>query len=391
MAITIIRNPIAYAPAYNKNEVTCSSTNVAQPSFSFVFELYDGATLLSKQYIPAEPLYGYGVLDINKIMESYVTTNFFGFTDGIETKNCPDCHADFDLKIGERYAVAGVMTEFLNLANVSGDVFNGSLLQKDFINFDITDYELTGTTKQFLTTNIRKTVALTTQGYLNFYNDNPPAEFRVIAYDSAGSVLKDATFANTATSEIAMVPSAPVNLNLVTPLTGTQPFITAATSYYTLFAQNGGVASQVYTFDVVDCEKVTLHFLTDLGGFESFVFNAAAKINWKFEKEYYKKDPNVLQSDGTIVYSQMDREWVNYYVSQVKSMRLVSDWISDEQSVWLRQMYSSPEIYAQIGSEMITLKGIKELGYEEKSFEYNDLFNIELNIDFSVDNYRQRF
>jgi len=141
----------------------------------------------------------------------------------------------------------------------------------------------------------------------------------------------------------------------------------------------------------VDCEKVTLHFLNDFGGFEWFIFDAADKTSFKFEKEYYKKDPQELQSDGSINYSQTNREWVNYYVKQIKTMKLTSDWISDEQATWLRQMYSSPEIYAQIGSNLIALKGITEVGYDIKQYEYNDLFNIELNIEFSVDNYRQRF
>jgi hypothetical protein len=189
MAITIIRNPISYAPAYNKNEVTCSSTNVAQPSFSFVFELYDGSTLLHKQYVPAEPLYGYGVLDINKILESYVSTNFFGLTDGIGTKNCVNCAFDFQLKIGERYAVAGVMTEFLNLANVSSDVFNASLLQKDFINFSIANYQLNGILKRFLTDTINKKVALTTRGYTNFLNTTTITHFAVRTYTSAGTLI----------------------------------------------------------------------------------------------------------------------------------------------------------------------------------------------------------
>jgi uncharacterized protein YnzC (UPF0291/DUF896 family) len=392
MAITRITDPIPYAPAYNKNKVVCSSTNVAQPSFSFVFELYDGATLLSKQYVSPEPLYQYGVLDINKILESYVGTNFFGFTDGIGVKNCLDASFDFELKIGERYAVAGVMTEFLNLSNVSADVINASLLQEDFITYNFNTYDLNFNSKQFLTNTLEKKVTLTTKGYTNFLNTTPPTHFIVYTEDSSGVLIGTYRFANTATSTIGMFPSAPVNLNLATLTTGVQPMITSSVASYIIAAENAGITkSRQYRFRIQNCSKVTLHFLNDLGGFDMFIFDAADKTAFKFEKKYYKKDPQELQAGGAINYSQVNREWVNYFVKQIKTMKLTSDWISDAEAVWLRQMYSSPEIYAQIGNNLIALKGITELGYDIKQYEYNDLFNIELNIEFSVDNYRQRF
>lgn len=392
MAITRITDPITYAPAYNKNKVVCSSTNIAQPSFTFVFELYDGATLLSKQYVAPEPLYQYGVLDINKILESYVGTNFFGFTDGVGVKNCLDASFDFQLKIGERYAVAGVITEFLNLSNVSADVINASLLNDEFINYNSNTYVLDTNTKQFLTNTLDKKVTLATKGYTNFLNTSTITHFVVYTLDSSGALIGTYRFANTATSTIGMFPSAPVNLNLATLTTGVQPIVTSSVASYIIAAENAGITrSRQYIFNVVDCSKVTLHFLNDLGGFDMFIFDASDKTSFKFEKKHYKKDPQELQSDGTIDYSQVNREWVNYYVKQIKTMKLTSDWITDDEAVWLRQMFSSPEIYAQIGSELIALKGITELGYDIKQFEYNDLFNIELNIEFSVDNYRQRF
>jgi len=392
MAITRITDPILYASAYNKNIITCSSTNIAQPSFSFVFELYDGVTLISKQYVAPDPLYSYGGLDINKILESYVGTNFFGFTDGIDVKDCVDASFNFEVRIGERYAVAGVLTEFLNLSNVTSDVINASLLQEDFINYSFNTYVLDSNTKKFLTSDIERYVTLNTQGYINFLNTATITHFVVYTLDSSGALIGTYRFANTATSDVGMFPSAPINLNKATLTTGVQPIVTSAVASYIIAAENAGITKSLqYTFNVVDCEKVTLHFLNDLGGFEWFIFDATDKTSFKFEKEYYKKDPQELQSDGSINYSQTNREWVNYYVKQIKTMKLTSDWISDEQATWLRQMYSSPEIYAQIGSNLIALKGITEVGYDIKQYEYNDLFNIELNIEFSVDNYRQRF
>ena len=69
---------------------------------------------------------------------------------------------------------------------------------------------------------------------------------------------------------------------------------------------------------------------------------------------------------------------------------MVSDWITDEESIWLRSMFSSPEIYLELDGEIKALKGIKQNSYDVKEFQYSELFNIEVELEFSIDNYRQR-
>ena len=84
----------------------------------------------------------------------------------------------------------------------------------------------------------------------------------------------------------------------------------------------------------------------DLGGFDSFNFKTT-KDAWKFEKEFYKQDPKRIQSDGSYVWSNKDREHVQYYTNQKQTIKLVSDWITEEESEWLREMFSSPEMYIE--------------------------------------------
>ena len=188
-----------------------------------------------------------------------------------------------------------------------------------------------------------------------------------------------------------MFPCNPVSLNAATLATGVQPLIDTDIFSYVIFAEDGGaVVSQNYTFNVVDyCTPYTLHFLNDLGGFDSFPFKVA-KDSYTFEKEYYKQDPLRIQSDGTYVFSELDREVVQNYTNQKQKTRLVSDWISTEESEWLRELFSSPEIYLQNGSTFTSVL-LKVTDYQVKYEEFDEIFNIEVEIEYSVDSYRQRY
>lgn len=393
MAITITEQPANFRPTSNPVVTTCSSTNVAQPKFNFIFELYDGTntTLLRTLRIPTDINYSYGIANIGRVLEDYVGADFFKNIAGTQFKDCDKSFYNYWLRIGEEYEVAGVITQFLNLASFNAYVVNSSIIYKDYITFDFDDYITLTTSSKFLTSVDTRTVDRTDEGYMHFLNEEPFANIKIQTYFSDGSIDQTATITNTATSIIGMFPCNPASLNAATLATGSQPLIDTDIASYVIFAEDGGsVVSQNYTFNVVDyCTPYTLHFLNDLGGFDSFPFQVA-KDSWTFEKEYYKQDPLRIQSDGTYVFSELDREVVQNYTNQKKKTRLISNWITTEESEWLRELFSSPEIYLQNGSTFTSVL-LKVTDYQVKYEEFDEIFNIEVEIEYSVDSYRQRY
>jgi len=394
--ITITQLPKTFAPVYNDMVVVASSTNIAQTNFSFIFEVYDAAntTLLSTQRIAPEYQYGYGVLNASRILESYVTTDFFANLTG-DIKSNTNSFDGYTIRIGEEYDVTGTLTQFLDLANTSDFYFNGSILQNDWINFTITDYELNGTTKKFLTdspSNLK--TSINDEGYTSMYNVTVTNKVVYKTYDSAGALIQTAEIDISAiTDKIISIPSAPVSINAVTLTSGSQPVITSSVATYTMQVQNSGGTqiSEQKTYTVDSCNRGRIHFLNDLGGFDAFNFTAAKTNKYQFKKEYYKQQPNRLSAAGLYEYSSTDREWVQHYTNQKETVKLVSDWITDEESQWLRQLFSSPEMYLELDGVIRSLKGIKETNYEVKEYEYNELFNLTVEFEFSIDNYRQRY
>jgi len=396
MAITIEQSPATYAPVYNDIVISASSTNVGQPKFNYIFEVYDSTntTLLRTLRIPPEIDYSYGVCNVSRVLEGYVGTDFFDDVTGTQPKDCANSYFDYYIRIGEEYEVAGVITQFLNLVNSSFVCSNPSFLYK-FTATGVSPmkpFRLVNTNSRFLTNrpNPQK-VQITQEGWTNFLHDVVVSNFKIQTYFTDGSIDQTATITNSATTDIAMFPSAPASLNAATLATGSQPLIYDGIGSYTIFAEDGAVISQDYTFEVTDlCEYVTIHFLNDLGGFDSFNFKTA-KDKWNFDKEYYKQNPKRIQSDGSYVWSNKDREHVQYYTNQKQTVKLSSDWINEADSEWLREMFSSPEMYLQRDGVMYSLKGITATNYDYK-YEYEgEMINIECEVELSIDNYRQRY
>ena len=78
-------------------------------------------------------------------------TDFFDNITGAQPKNAVNSDLDYYVRVGEEYEVAGVLTQFLNLALTSNTIINASLLYDTFTTYDISTYELQGTDRKFLT------------------------------------------------------------------------------------------------------------------------------------------------------------------------------------------------------------------------------------------------
>ena len=80
-------------------------------------------------------------------------------------------------------------------------------------------------------------------------------------------------------------------------------------------------------------------------------------------------------------------------------MKLTSDWVDYNTYNWLLELIESPEIYLMDSYRTpartteirrIPVKNI-EGNWEEKVSSIDKVFNLEINLEFGIDNFRQRF
>ncbi len=229
---------------------------------------------------------------------------------------------------------------------------------------------------------------------------------KVETFDSAGAPINTFEFdLQTVTLSITEgrfvnAPILPASLNLVDNSNfnlGTQPIITASVSTYTITINDKFSLqnSEPLYFEIVkNCsehQRQALHFLNRLGGFDSKSFTLVHEDSANLKKENVKALPDRLTAAGTWVRSTNDRFKKQYYTKSSTMVKLTSNWITDEESRWLLELFESPEIYLERDGVTYAVQGIKQTSYKEGQSITGDMVNIELDIELGTDNTRQRY
>mgnify|MGYP001296947429 CR=1 FL=1 len=403
MAINILANPKDFAPVYNKMEYLIESTNSGEPNYAYLVDIYinGSGTKTVRLRIPLRPSDSYGKVDIHRVLESALTSDVGNPLGILGTYDAPNSSLSYIVEFGEEYEVAGVLTQFPNEeTDISRKAFNASLEKRPFINWDVTEYEMDGITKKFLTNMPdNNKVSIESHGWLYCKPIIPLANCTVITKDSAGATINtfEINIAGGAT-DIKFIPSSPASLNNIDNanlITGLQPIITSAVASYELYLVKfflPAPVSETRTFVLEESCKYntnTLIFQNNLGAFDSFTFYLGDMSTTAIERKDMKV--NVDTVVGTdIVYSMNEREKVTYYTKKSETIKLMSDWITEAESNWLLELMSSPEIYLQEGNELTAVAKIKATNYTKKKVVRDKLFKIEVELELGYDDYRQR-
>ena len=398
MAITILANPKTFAPVYNKMEYLIESTNFAQPNFAYLVDIYinGSGTKTVRLRIPARPSDNKGKVDIHRVLESALTSDVGNPTGDAGTYDASNSSLSYIVEFGEEYGTTVV--QYPNEeTDISRKAFNASLEKRPFINWDVTEYELDGITKKFLTNMPdNNKVSIDSHGWL-YYLDDPAITFiNVNVFNLNGSPLAGAKIDVTASSsDIQFVPSSPASLNnidVANLLVGAQPIIDSTVGSYEIQARGVGSYSETRTFIIEESCKYntnTLIFQNNLGAFDSFTFYLGDMSMTDIERKDMKVNVDTVVGND-IVYSMNEREKVTYYTKKSETIKLMSDWISEEESNWLLELMSSPEIYLQEGNELTAVAKIKATNYTKKKVVRDKLFKIEVELELGYDDYRQR-
>jgi hypothetical protein len=398
MAIIINATPKDFAPVYNKMEYLITSDNTTEPNFAHLVDIYinGSATKTVRLRIPVRPSDSKGKVDIHRVLESALTSDVGNPTADAGTYDADNSSLSYIVKFGEEYGTTVVQYPDLTI-DTSRKAFNASLEKRPFINWDVTEYELDGVTKKFLTNMPdNHKVSLNSHGWL-YYLDDPAITFiNVNVFDLNGSPLAGAKIDVTASSsDIQFVPSSPASLNnidVANLLVGAQPIIDSTVGSYEIQARGVGSYSETRTFVLEESCKYntnTLIFQNNLGAFDSFTFYLGDMSTTDIERKDMKVNVDTVVGND-IVYSMNEREKVTYYTKKSETIKLMSDWISEEESNWLLELMSSPEIYLQEGNELTAVAKIKATNYTKKKVVRDKLFKIEVELELGYDDYRQR-
>ena len=301
--------------------------------------------------------------------------------------------------------------------------FNGSLPNYrggtvlNFVDYQVNNYYqnytvnavnrklLTNSPKGSTANGNNQKVQLTDDGWIYALSDDPSdatngiTEAKVLTYNSSGVLVSTRRINMLAglTDNHFKFPSAPNSLNNIDVshiFSGVQPIIplTGVTSYCIYFDNSTTQVSEKIWFNIdSDCRYETrrLEFLNSLGGFDSFNFTKVSRRSEAIKRKYFKQNSDNMLS-GVIDYKLSDRQKVQYHTKSMPKMKLTSDWIDAPTFNWLLELIESPEIYLHENGNRIAIQNING-NWEEKRSNVDKIFNLEIDLEFSMDNYRQRY
>ena len=423
MAINIIQDTQGTSPVYNDMVVVVEQTTPAllnEDNYKFVFEVYialSGTPIRFNVYPDINT--NLGVLDVHRVLEPYVKS-FLGdqIITGAAIGTADQSINYFRIEYGWSYIDgSGVYQETLNdLTGTDKYFWEGVFDWYDFVDEmnETTPFNnffcntTNGVNGQFLTYKKSKKVTITDNGFTQVLTDTPSDidYMEVKTYDSTGTIISTFQIATSVSpasfaARNLSIRSAPQSLNDYTGsfLAGAQPVITSSVASYTiqLFETTPAVTSEILTFEIEEgCryDIQRLHFHNKLGGFDAFNFTKASKETTDINRKTYKTTPSRVSASG-YAYSYKDKANITYYVSKSNKMKVVSDWLTDEEHEWLLELVASPEIYL----ETVNAKGdvqykpiekINTKSYVQMTGDIDKLFNLELEFEFSQLDYTQR-
>ena len=406
MAITINEQPYQYTPIGQRLMIVCSSTNVANTGFRFVFDF--GSFQVNVQPNAANK----GILDLAPIFREQLQHDAGAANEGINVEYTSV--ANISCTIKEGWLVDGVFTvSGSGMADID-DVF--AFLAE----YQIADgykpnpnfrYATSGTNRYLLserTYDTHKWSEAPSRGLSSdwVYIPTRLADFGQLYSLSNNGLLEDSTatdlFVSTYDNSDTLIEATNYTLftddNSVSRL-GAYPSNLIAdgadftnVKYYTIQAGASIAppiytpASNVYCFYLVpdDCrfDNVRLGWSNTCGGVDYFNFTKKSELSFNYDRKQYQKVVGTY-NEATFGFNTWDRGTTDRYVNTTKGLQINSDWVSVGEFQLLQTLCRSNDVFIINDDGTQTPVLVDTQNFVIKDERYSKLYNVTLNLKYS--------
>ena len=376
MAITITSSPGAYSSASDSMWVVCTSTNSTQSSFKYVFDLQvSGTTVATIKVFPDQD--GYGVLDTAPIIRNYFSSTFIPSGSGLLQGASAGLQLNYTVNFGEEYGG----TTYLNLTT-------GSYAAYQYI---LNPYRtsLSSFANKFLTTR-DKTQAKVMSGekfFVTFFNAdlaNVTATIQKLNEDGTNNG-SSSTGSGISTAQSLLLDLSPTAIN---SYLGTS-FITDSTYAYNVTI--AGDTIKLFQTCAPRFTPVYLVFQNAYGGYDTMAFRLLSRNSKKFNHKNYDS-VDYVRSGGTMNFKDSYNRYyggmTNFATSIDQSFKVISDYLSVTDYNWSSELLASNEVYYCINGDYYPIT-FQTQTWEEKNYNSDKMFNLELMFDLGKTTYAQ--
>jgi hypothetical protein len=379
MSIVLQAQPEYYSLAYNDNPYVFFSTAYT-PTQRFKVVVLPSTyptdpILATVRVFPRVGVTAGGTVQLNKahydpsrILQTQIAGNV-----AIPSANhptlfdCPNMHYEYLLFIQSEDKVNGVYVGGAAKFTTVKSVWNGVNNLTDWLDFDYTDYDNAVTAKKFLTYAPRTQYIDSNQSaFLYFLTSNISqiTKVKLTGYNAAGSAITSGVidiaptekYNRIAIGTYDIIESDPADWSTGLPST----FLTGV-SYYTVKIGNASfnlINSETFTFYVnAKCSKYTpvrLTWLNRLGGFDSFNFIYKSEVDTDVKRSTYQQEPHTFTGTDW-QYTKASRGVTTYNVEMTSSIKVNSDFLTDTESAWMEDLFTSPVVYMEVDNQLIAV------------------------------------
>lgn len=410
MSVSYLQQPDEYMSGFDPNYFVVSSSAAHQTNFQFRVRVCDsGGNVLREFYNDKDPEYGTLYFDPHRTIENYLSydsANLIAGTTGWQTG--VNTFMEYYINVAEMYGTAGALSIF---ASSNSNVIKAINAAEDYENWS--ENSINNNRVVFLGTNDARfltnqpssiPIRIDDSYELGIITDTGSIQgihlIKIKTYNSAGTLLKTATLNNpygtlssTARSFLSILVG-PEDINNTTLTTGTQPIVESGTAYYDVFIEDsfGTVKTETKRFTLdTSCTRTgtynRLFWLNPLGRFDGFNFTQVGEDNIDVNQSYYKRLKGV-KTQSTFTFPKYQVESSSFHSEIKQGYKLRSGFLSEDEALWLKELVASPLVYMLVEGNFRPVV-IKTVNYTAKG-STQKLFSMELDVELSVTNQRQR-
>lgn len=404
MSVSITQLPAYATPSDNPIIFGFKQTISGKFNMSFVVEVIANGIIGTFEVYPEDldGTYAYGKIDVSNIVAPYVSTQLLKPSTSVTIFD-PFGWVNVYLNVYEKYSTTydGIPEIDAMVISESVGVFKGKLSRSEFLNWDYTNYQK-GLTKQLLTDKSFLATGIYNAYYqpikkedsFSFtYIDNTPIDtptnYKVkYLYFNSLSIITTAEETIT-TAYQGLLGSVYFNLaQHVTLGYLTSGQAETCTDVWIVLNNTSDTAISplsVVTFDTT-CfyNGANLRFMNKFGAYDNYLFTynkrySASVKSFEFERSQGSWD------NGVYSLSKTNTGRLSYLKQTTKKLELSSDWLDETTQNWLTQLYDSPAVYINEGTEDESVI-VTNSSYQIKQDKHDELFNEIVEIEFTPEN-----
>lgn len=361
--ITLNQTPDKYTPVSNPIIFQMTSDNSAIGFFAVQVQDNLGNVIINQRLYVSPRNLTSSYTNLSEVL--FNTVNYQMIDSLFVITSTPDLIQPYKLVITEKLYSGGQIVDGITLTTGTYYAFNGMIDKINFTSYDYSNYVITSgsTATRFLTNKpLIGTLYYTSTEYLYFLNDGLPGNAIFSLYTSNNVLISTNSIAIDSGSTASRIEISPATLTEVFAGDFTDLFndefndiSSGATIYYINVviedvSGNTKSVTRTYILRNYPCSYVPVQILfgNALGGFDGIItFNPREQID--ITKTSIQKNP--FQQDNTTglftdisngIYNN-DTETIN--VTSVSTYKVITDPLSDVESIWLKELIKSPQVY----------------------------------------------